>query len=220
MRRYSDNNKKLFMYVFMFFIVWTVYELTIKLWIQENCGLLLSEIIQSVIKMGIWFVPCILLLRNNDEVFVPLNQIFTNKIKWRIWLPILPAVALGLMAASWLEFGNLILRDSFNTEKLISTVLFVGITEEIVFRGYILNSLLVRMNQYFAIAISSFLFLFIHFPVWFHSGVLVSNIISGAFIQILVLSIVFSYSFIKSKNIIVPILIHMVWNLFSVLFFN
>ena len=56
------------------------------------------------------------------------------------------------------------------------------------------------------------MFLLIHFPRWISEGVLLSNLKGGAFIFIPALSIVFSYTFMKSRNVIVPALLHFWWD--------
>ncbi len=57
------------------------------------------------------------------------------------------------------------------------------------------------------------MFLLIHFPIWYTSGFFVEYIVSGSFVQIIILSLIFSWSFIKSKSIIVPIALHTFWDL-------
>jgi membrane protease YdiL (CAAX protease family) len=84
-----------------------------------------------------------------------------------------------------------------------------------VFRGWLLNSALDKnndKNNQLQIMFNAVLFLVIHFPVWIRNNLFVDYIISGSFIQIMLLSIIFSWSFIKSKNIIVPVVLHMYWD--------
>jgi CAAX amino terminal protease family. len=48
---------------------------------------------------------------------------------------------------------------------------------------------------------------------------LLSHMLSGGFIAVMALSVMFSWVFIKSKNIIAPIVLHMLWNLLIELLF-
>ncbi|MDE6780102.1 MAG: CPBP family intramembrane metalloprotease [Ruminococcus sp.] len=88
----------------------------------------------------------------------------------------------------------------------------VGISEEMVFRGFLLNSVLNEKNKYTAVIINSLLFLAIHFPVWIRKGVFLTYITNGAFLQIIALSAVFSLAFIRSRNIIIPAILHAYWD--------
>lgn len=127
---------------------------------------------------------------------------------------------LYLLIGSYLQYGNLKIRESFQLVSIINSVLFVGITEETVFRGFILNSLLTKINMWGSLALSSALFVVIHFPTWIYTGSFIANLASGGFIQVFILGFIFGITFIKSKNIFVPIILHMVWNLFTIVFYG
>ncbi|MGY3777884.1 CPBP family intramembrane glutamic endopeptidase [Isobaculum melis] len=221
----TKNNKKttlyLIIYIVLFFFIWTVYELFVKPTITSTFNEPLGEIIRSIFKIMVWIVPCIYLLKkNNDNVYVSLDDLFTNKIKWLNYLPLFILFTIFLLGGSWLQYGNLAVRDTFQPHQLIGSFLLVGMTEEMVFRGWLLNSFLTKMSTTLAIIINALLFLAIHFPVYLYKGVLLEVIISGQFLQILILSIIFSITFIKSKNLLVPIVFHMYWDLLAILFYT
>lgn len=96
---------------------------------------------------------------------------------------------------------------------IIAVVVFAPIIEELVFRGIIFRSLR-KFNVPLAIIVSGFLFGFIHVS---------SAVFAGDFSQLLqvlpymAMGIVFAYSYEKSKSISVPIYLHMINNLVSVL---
>jgi membrane protease YdiL (CAAX protease family) len=98
-------------------------------------------------------------------------------------------------------------------------VLFVGITEEIVFRGWLLNAKLKKMKILPAIMINSILFVIIHFPIWIYFRYSLIEYLGNG-IGIFAFGILMSIIFIKSKNIIVPIFFHMIWNFLLTLFFG
>ena len=75
------------------------------------------------------------------------------------------------------------------------------------------------MKPWYAVLLNAALFLAIHFPIWIYRGQFNNiSIMTNNGIGVILLSIIFSWTFIKSKNIFVPILLHMIWNLFSILF--
>ena len=107
--------------------------------------------------------------------------------------------------------GKLVINDTFGIDKII-IFLFVGVTEEFAFRGWLLNATIPR-NENAAIAVNAVLFLAIHFPRWISEGIFISNFANRGFVSIIALSVIFSIIFIRSKNIILPITLHMLWDL-------
>ena len=97
--------------------------------------------------------------------------------------------------------------------------MFVGLTEETVFRGWLLNATIQEDKKWRSIIINAIMLLVIHFPVWIHTGVFISNITSFSFLSVLILSIIFSLTFIKSRNILIPIALHMYWDLLIFMFY-
>lgn len=218
------SQKKLFnqliLYIILFFLVWNIYEFVIKPPIMMNFPSIVGAIIQSVIKIGVWTVPSFLLIKKNEGIAISYPDLFQQKTKWSRWLLVDLTIVAYLLIISYIQYGNIAIRASFQPASLINTVLFVGITEEMVFRGWILNSLLTKVSKWNAVILSSILFVFIHFPTWIYTGTLNGIILSGGFIQVFILGVLFSWSFMKSKNIFVPMLLHMTWNLINIMFYG
>jgi len=118
---------------------------------------------------------------------------------------------------SWFRTGSLQISDDFEPVRLIGAVLMVGITEELVFRGFLLNGLLQKMKKELAIATDAILFTLIHYPIWIYFGFDLMTILTSS-VAVLVVSVVFALSFIKTKTILAPIAMHMVYNLLFNLF--
>lgn len=206
-------------YVILFFVIWTIYELLVKPYISLKLSPITGTLIQTVIKLSVWSLPSYLLIKKNKNLPISFPEIYNTKIDWKKWTTLALAMILYLLIGSYFQYRNLEVRSSFKLITVINSVLFVGITEELVFRGLILNALLIKFNKWLAIVISSVLFLMIHFPVWIQTNTFSANLLSGSFIQVFILGVIFSLSFIKSRNIFVPIILHMVWNLFTILFY-
>ncbi|MBD5525801.1 MAG: CPBP family intramembrane metalloprotease [Lachnospiraceae bacterium] len=107
--------------------------------------------------------------------------------------------------------------QSFGIDKII-IVLFVGLTEEMVFRGWLLNVTICENRKWFYIIINAAMFLTIHFPIWIYSGNFIGYFTSLQFIEVMVLSAIFSTTFIKSRSIFVPIILHMYYDLLVFMF--
>lgn len=210
---------QLILYIIIFFFVWNLYEFVLKPQILLNLPQMLGTLTQTVIKLSIWTVPSFLLIKKNEGIAIKYPDLFSHRVKWKTWVLVTLVIMIYLLMISYIQYGNIAIRESFQPISLINTVLFVGVTEEMVFRGWLLNSLLTKVSKWNAIILSSILFVFIHFPTWIYTNTFNGIISSGGFIQAFLLGVLFSWSFMKSKNIFVPMLLHMTWNLFNILFF-
>lgn len=218
------KNKKLaitlLIYTILFYSVWSVWRVTLA----PHLSIINNEYISHLISDGlvknlIWTLPAVLLIRHfGKDMYVSLKQMFTTKIKWLDHLPTFLIFTAYLLLGQFLQNGKLAISDTFNGSKLI-IVLFVGLTEELVFRGWLLNSTYSSEKNWISIAVNALMFLAIHFPIWISSGTFFSSFTDLGFVCVIVLSCVFSRSFIKSKNLLVPILLHMYWDFLMFVFF-
>lgn len=106
-------------------------------------------------------------------------------------------------------------------KKSYLSLVVPAIPEEIVFRGWIQNALLCpRPNKkkvISAIILSNIMFVIIHLPTFFNSNYsIVQMLLSG--LLVFIAGSVFGIIFFKSKNILVPIFAHWVWDTFT--FYN
>lgn len=120
-----------------------------------------------------------------------------------------------ILSAKETQSQNLELISNTNLySNIIFIALIPAVIEELFFRGFIFFELnqnnfylesnyVPKFKKYFVI-ISSLLFAFMHFNFLF-------------FIQYFLISVILSYSYIKSRNIIVPTIIHFFNNLLVIL---
>jgi membrane protease YdiL (CAAX protease family) len=159
----------------------------------------------------------ILINKFRDTVQIGLKEMFSIKVKWWRYLWVYALLAVWVLLGGLTHPGGLSFALGFD-ELII--VLFVGITEEMVFRGWLLNAMVKDMSQWLAILINATLFLLIHFPRLIMEDALISAFTSFNFIGLVVLSFIFSVSFLKSKSILVPITMHMFYDLMMFVFLS
>ena len=217
------KNKKLIVtlviYCILFYGFWAVLELLIKnqlLVLTDNNDVIMELIRSEIIKNLVWTVPAIILVKKfESDMYIGLKEMFTTKINFLQILPIFILCIIYCLVAAFRSVG-ISIKESFGWSQII-IVIFVGITEEMVFRGWLLNSTLKNADkewkQWLAVGINSVMFLCIHFPIWIHDGVFFTNFQSLAFMGIIILSFIFSWLFIKTKNILVPVALHMLYDL-------
>lgn len=217
------RNKRiaLTVYTIVFYTLWAIFEFAVK---DKLNSLIPNEMICQFVKSGViknlvWTLPAILLVRRfQSEAFVSLKEMFTVKTDALKSLPILIAFTVYLLAGSILKNGSLSVSDRFGIDEII-TVLFVGLTEETVFRGWLLNVTIRGDRKWRYVIINALMFLAIHFPRWIHEGIFIGEFMGFGFFAIMALSVIFSWTFIKSRNLLVPIALHMYWDLLMFMFY-
>ena len=200
--------------------MWFFRELLLGPVLESSFGEWGAELIGESVKLIVWFLPSVLLIRyyKNDMEF-SLREIFTVKTNSLPYLLILFGFLAINSVGKLISEGSITLSRPNPVSSIVGTVLLVGITEEMVFRGFIQNALMKKMKPTYALVASSFMFLIIHFPIWIKNGLFTDIFtVLGHCVSILALSFIFGWTFLKGKNIVIPILLHMTWNLILVLF--
>ena len=211
------NIHKIVVYLIIFFAIWSVRELFIRpVFINQLDGLA-WQAAESSMKLLVWTLPALLLIKHfQDDMWISLKEMFTNRPKWFKEAPILLLVFVPLVNPL-IANGGLSVRPGFQAATLFESVVFAGITEDIVFRGFLLNAFLKKMKLLPAIVLTDVLFVLIHYPIWFYRGFDLTTFLFAS-VQVFFIGAFLSYSFIKTKSIFVPIGLHMIWNLLVVLF--
>jgi len=199
------------------FSAWGVRELVLQSILSEVLDGVALALVGQGIKLLVWTLPAVLLIwYYRDDMWISFREMVVTRPQWFSDAPVLLIVFVPLLRAVFL-YGGVGIHPDFQPERLIGAVLFVGITEEVVFRGFLLNALLKRMKLWSAIAVNEVFFVLIHFPVWIYQGKDLGAF-AGSSMAVFLLGGVFSYSFVKARNIFVPIALHMTYNLLVVLF--
>ena len=213
------TNTKIGIYLLLFFAIWSIRELVIQPVFLSPLDNIYSELIGEAIKLLVWTLPAILLIKYfRNDMQIGLKEMFTTKLKWFKDAPMILFVFVPILQA-FVAQRTLVIDPYLDPTRLIGGVLFVGITEEIVFRGFLLNAFLKKLEMKRAIALNEVFFVLIHYPIWIYNGLGVTAILTSS-ISVFVIGAFFSYSFIKTRNIFVPIVLHMVWNLLVISLYN
>lgn len=101
--------------------------------------------------------------------------------------------------------------------EILSTVLFAGLTEELFFRGLLLNSLMTRLSFVKADVITALAFALIHLPSWLSSGGVHPAVLLTNLVSVFVVGLLLGGVFEKSRNLWGPFFFHALYN-FGVIF--
>jgi len=183
------NKSIIIIYTTVFFLVWIYYTLYLKNVFSSNS--ILNIIINNTIKYTIWTVPVFIILRyvykESPITYLKLNK---NIIRGIIYGVVLGSIIIVYHVIRNFIMGNGTFEFNIDLYTWVHRIILIGITEEVVFRGFILQKLQEEIKFKYANAISSVLFVLIHFPKWYQSGIL-------SYDQLLyfAMSIVFTFGF-------------------------
>lgn len=216
------RGKAIIIYCAAFFVAWTLWEVALHPLLSSRLDTLGEVVVSNAMKLMIWTLPAVLLMQLYPaDLRTPLPQALTTRLNWNLVLIQLGGFLAYNMIASFVGYGTIRVYPRFQMSTLVSTVLLVGITEEAVFRGFLLNALLRKWARWQAIVMVSILFVLVHFPSWYMQGALAvpQDALSSSAV-IFVLSVIFCWSFIKEKSLVAPVALHMGWNLITMVLYG
>ena len=202
----------LFVYIPLFYLAWAGVEMGLVPVFEQDLGkdstalFLLKE---GLLKILIWVIPAMLLLRRFDgEVHIPLKEMFNLRFNWLHF-----SVLLGIVCAFFLV-SHLVHEHTLHfhmTWRLLGFIL-VGITEEIAFRGWLLNAMYTDRTQKYMMEVNALMFLCIHCPIWIHEGMFVQAFTGLGFLSILAMGMIFAWSFVHFRSLWVPVILHVAYD--------
>ncbi|KGM97980.1 CPBP family intramembrane metalloprotease [Clostridium botulinum] len=189
-----------------------VYFKVMELLLNTEIGTLLLKTIESICVFSTIF----LLLKAFDNKSIRdigLRDLKKN-YKYIIYGLILGAVSITAiflisLMGKFIVLDNSLKKPSINKYIIIDILLFilVGINEEVLCRGYILNVLDIKKKPIRSSIISSVIFSLLH--------ILNPNVKIIGMINIFLIGLLFSYMYINSKNLWMSIGYHITWNYFQ-----
>jgi hypothetical protein len=182
-----------------------------------------TPIEELVVKPIAWLLPLFLLLRKEKASLASIGVQFNNFFKVIYFV-----LGLGFVFSILAVLVNFLKYGSLNFDANIGEVTFWGaiilsfitaVVEELTFRGYLLTRLLgVVKSEVTANLVLSLGWSLIHLPVAIFDWKL------GGFALIIYMVVIFLFSvgttfvFMRTKNIIAPILLHVLWQWPIILF--
>lgn len=200
-------------YTVIFYLVWALVEQVVFPALTPITNAETAEIIKAVlIKNVLWTIPALLLIKKYEaNIKISLKEMFTSKVNWFKFMPVFMVFAVYILGQKYLYSGTIGLNEGVSFAGIIP-YLFAGLTEEVVFRGWLLNDMTFNRKEYLTVVINAIMFLLIHFPVWIRTGIFVYAFTSFGVVIIITLSIIFSLCFLRSRNILMPIVLHSFWD--------
>lgn len=186
------NKNYIWVYFIIFYALWCIREL----WLVQYLDLIdpaPRAITSVIVKIIIWVIPVILLVKIMEKSkpfsYLQLHHNFRKGLKWTAWVSL--ALIFYFLINLIVLKNNIDFQIGFN--GWLNTILLVGITEEIVFRGFLLRKLMDSFRFWIANTITALLFVSIHFPIWFYKGLFEFPYILSSILTVFVLGIIFGF---------------------------
>lgn len=203
--------------VILLFVIFTFFILYAMTPIYDYFGDIAGAFIVQAVKIITHVIPAVLLARTfQNDLYFGFKESFTTKPpKKDLFLAFgvcLTFIILYILYVP-LRYGySYHWNPALMTIPDIISLAFVGVTEEFFFRLWLFNAILKEDNQFTAALVCSVLFLVIHFPAWSLDGSLMDSFRHMTFFWIFILGFLYTWSYLKTKNIFVPIIIHTIAN--------
>lgn len=173
--------------------------------------------VEPVWKLATWMLPTYLyvryVLREDVAHYLKLTPHILRGIGWGLLATLL--LFLILIAPTLFLHGVVI--SSLHVDDWLNGVALVGLLEEILFRGVILQHLLKRTGWWQASAMTSLLFVLIHVPLWVSTAMPLPSVLVNVFV-VFTLSYVFCYLVYKSGSLWSSIIAHSLYDALILLF--
>jgi len=218
----KTNTKTLAVSFCIFYLIWivraTIFYNTVDLSIESETGRL---IVSNIIKFLLWVIPAGLYVFYRERKKPLINLRVASPINWR---------GLGIgFTASVLYFVVIFMVEKLYSGRTLTPLLhasasawlvtlaqvfFSPISEEILFRGFVLPQLMDRMPFWKANIIQAILFTAMHWPNWiwvngFHAWIIVTSI------SIFILALFLGWLLRQTNSIWPPIVVHIINNFLS-----
>src|SRR5436853_4727060 len=205
----QSSFKHLLIFILLFFAVWTV-RATVLFFIDERIhSEVLSSIYSNAVKFLIWVVPAGIYLRKLDrqpalgylKLTTPINK------KGLVYAIIISALYFAATIVFETRVGGknlhaLVAASPAEWLRALAFIFFSPISEEILFRGFVLDKLAERLKFWMANLLTAVLFTLIHWPFWiWRNGFHISTLQTSA--GIVLLAILLGYV-VKLANSLWP----------------
>lgn len=208
---------KISAYFILFSIIWGVRVLCISPLTAGDFSQWGEAAIDGGLKALIWPGFALFFLhRYNDAVPIKAKKMFTSSLNPPLLFSMLGLICLYQLAGMFMRHRGFYISPAFHPSDLITMFLVVGISEELVFRGFFMNALSAHMTEETANMVSSLFFVVIHFPKYIYDGTFFSWQIIFNCAFLFCISLIFGYAFRKTHSVWTPAILHSVWDLLAV----
>jgi membrane protease YdiL (CAAX protease family) len=211
----------LLIFIVSFFAVWTLRATALYSIDEQIHSQVLGSIYSNAVKFLLWVVPAVVYLRAVDHQPALAYLKLTTPIDKRGlgYAVVLSALYFAATILFETRFGGKTLNDLYAASlvewlTVTAFVFFSPISEEILFRGFVLHQFADRLRFWAANLITATLFTLIHWPFWiWHNGFHFSTVQNS--VGILLMAILLGYIVRLTNSLWPAVVVHIVNNLLA-----
>lgn len=176
-----------------------------------------NNTMQIVLRLTTWTMPVVIYLMASKINILDYLKLKQNVIKGVIW-----GISIGLVivilqvTSSYFQNNSVNIKYNIGLGIWLKSIILVGFSEEVLFRGFILEKLREKTNFVKANIIQSVLFTLIHFPGWILLNAFINPGIIGNIVFIFAIGAILGYVFVKTDSLWSVIIIHSFTNFASI----
>lgn len=203
--------KRIYILWFLIFLVWSIYRVSFKFpeWVDE-----------MLVKPLVFVLPVIWWVKFREKRSMESVGVTSRNLFKEIYI----GCGIGLLFAFEGFLANYTKYHTFSFVPIsvlagaglvpfLVISLFTSTSEEILGRGFVYGRIYEdNRNQFKSALVSSFLFLLLHIPILFTQLNLMGTSLIIYVVSIFLLGLTNSYLYSYRKSLVVPILIHIFWN--------
>ena len=210
------KNLKFILLGIVFILIWSFNILVISPKVDVIFAEPYNLIIRAFLKLIIWVGYGLFFINKyNKDLKIKKEELFKFKEKKLTLKLVLLIITISFLIMLFTRKGIYI--NDFTIDDFFNKFLLVGIEEELVFRGLILNGLSKKDKFAKASIITSILFSLVHIPLYIRSELLLSDIILNC-LKIVVISCFYNGIFNETKSIWPIVIFHSFWDISFFLF--
>ena len=157
---------------FLITLIWGVYRLWLEKPLLSGFTPLAGALLEGGIKCLLMVLPPLLLMRViGDDMHIPADRFMKPNLR-TLWMGLaLSAVFFIIHLLRYTASGVQVwLTLNIPVKEIVGAVIFAALTEEILFRGFMLNSLVKLLGRVQANILIAVLFALMHIPIWIAGG--------------------------------------------------
>jgi membrane protease YdiL (CAAX protease family) len=196
--------------VVLFFILFMIAH-TCEVYIKEYTALRDYYVLGLLVRLLIWTLPVVLLtLKQNSLRYLKLDK----NIVRGVMIGLIAGLVLFALRSLIIYFmhGSIKMNLSIPVGTWLNVILFVGLSEEVVFRGYLLQKIESISTFWTANLISAFLFFIMHLPVFFIVRHVGAFELLNEFRSMMMMGLLLGYLFKKSNSLWPCLIVHSINN--------
>ena len=211
----TSHRYSLLKHIVFFYIIWAFSEIVLFPFLKMK-GVIFSDTFGLIWKITVWLLPIIAILKAEKTPIFTYLKLNSSKNAAILWSTLgISFITSYNILMHIIFYSSLVFSPWLTFTQWLNTVFMAGFVEETLFRGYFLQKIKARFSFWKANLFVSFLFVSIHFPIWYvNADKIAHNVVAWSQLITFIFgfSLLQGWLFRKSNSLWPCIMMHMMNN--------